>query len=89
MVNDDGISSLGLILVDTLDPVCQHPLDTSDMWVYEAMDVFQKSKALEDTITKDEKGRAQALEAILIKESMIKASERKYELKSEIIALSL
>ena len=42
--------------------------------MYWGMDEFQTSKALEDSITEDEKVRAQALEAILIYDSMVKAN---------------
>lgn len=74
MVDAFGIVSLGPILLDTLDPVCQQPLNNSNMAMYWGMDEFQKSKALEDSITEDERVRAQALEAILIYDSMVKAN---------------
>ena len=60
MVDSFGIVSLGLILLDTLDPVCQHPLD-DDSYLpsyYYGNDEFAKSKAFEEAITEEEKVRA-------------------------------
>ena len=65
MVDKFGIVSLAPILLDTLDPICQEPLDNSDMTMYQGMDDYQQSKALEGSITHDEYVRAQALETIL------------------------
>ena len=40
-VNLLGMTSLGVILVDTLDSECQTPMkDNKNMWMYEAMDDF-------------------------------------------------
>lgn len=46
MVDGSGIVSLGLILLDTEDEVCQHSTNNSDMSMYKGMDEFQKSKAV-------------------------------------------
>ena len=52
MVNMLGMTSLGVILVDTLDPVCQKPLlDDSNMWMYQAMDDFTAAQQTEGEIS--------------------------------------
>ena len=79
MVNENGIVSLGLILLDTLDSVCQTPIDNSDMSMYTGLNDFEKSKLVEDQITDEERTRAQALEAILVYDSMLKARQSKQD----------
>jgi hypothetical protein len=46
MVDGSGIVSLGLILLDTEDEVCQHSTNNADMSMYKGMNEFQKSKAV-------------------------------------------
>ena len=77
MVDKFGIVSLAPILLDTLESICQEPLDHSDMSMYQGMDDYETSKALEDSITHDEYVRAQALETILKYDSLKKARESK------------
>ena len=51
-----GITQLGLILVDTLDPVCREPMkDAPNMWIYEAMDDFTAADYSEAQITGQER----------------------------------
>lgn len=51
-VNLLGLTSLGVILVDTLDPVCQAPMtDNKNMWMYEAMDDFTAAQQIEGGIS--------------------------------------
>ena len=87
MIDPFGITSLGLILVDTLDPLCQHPLDIYDATIYKGMDEWQESIAAEESITEDEKMRADALESIILYDSMIKARWSKEEIYDQIKAL--
>lgn len=87
MADSYGIVSLGLILLDTLDPVCHQPLDNSDMSLYQGMNDFQSSKFAEDQISREEKDRAKGLEAILIFDSMVKARESKEEVMEQIKTL--
>ena len=55
-VDSFGITSLGLILVDTLDPVCSEPMtDGPDMWMYEAMDDFTAADFATSQITGKER----------------------------------
>ena len=84
MVNENGIVSLGLILLDTLDSVCQTPIDNSDMSMYTGLNDFEKSKLVEDQITDEERTRAQALEAILVYDSMLKARQSKQDVMNQI-----
>ena len=77
MVDEFGILSLAPILLDTLESICQEPLDHSDMSMYQGMDAFETSKVLEDSITHDEYVRAQALETILKYDSLKNARESK------------
>ena len=80
-----GMSSLGLILVDTLDPVCQKPaFDDPNMWIYEAMDDFTAAEQSEGAITGPERARAQALEAILMDESLHNSAKSKEAIRNEI-----
>ena len=87
MVDEYGIVSLAPILLDTLDPVCQATQVNSEMSKYQNMDDYQKSKALEDTITHDEYIRAQALETILKYDAMVKARETKEQIMQKILNL--
>ena len=75
--DENGLVSLGLILYDSLDPVCQKPLDSANFSMYENMGIFEQSTAAEGSITQNEKDRAKALEAILKYDSMKKARESK------------
>ena len=77
MSDPNGLVSLGLILLDNLDPVCQQPHDNANFSMYEGMNIFDQSNAAEGAITQNEKDRAEALEAILKYDSMIKARESK------------
>ena len=77
MSDPNGLVSLGLILLDNLDPVCQQPHDNANFSMYEGMNIFDQSNAAEGAITQNEKDRAKALEAILKYDSMIKARESK------------
>ena len=54
-VDKFGIVSLGPILLDTLDPICQQPYKKLDMKMYKGMDDYEKSEATEATITEDER----------------------------------
>lgn len=82
MVDEFGINQLGLILVDTLDPVCQHPYyDEFTMpSIYIGMDDYESSMAVEESITEDEKVRAKALEAMLMYDNMVSAQKSKEEI---------
>ena len=87
-VNMLGMTSLGVILVDTLDPVCQKPLlDDSNMWMYQAMDDFTAASQTEGDISKQERARAQALEAILMDESLHNVHRTKEDIAEAIKAL--
>ena len=69
-------------LVDTLDPVCQHPYyDEFTMpSIYIGMDDYESSMAVEESITEDEKVRAKALEAMLMYDNMVSAQKSKEEI---------
>jgi hypothetical protein len=42
-----GLVSLGLILLDTLDPVCLQHNDNANFSMYEGMSIFDQSTAAE------------------------------------------
>lgn len=84
MVDKFGIVSLGPILLDTIDPICQKPYKKVDMRMYKGMDDYQKSNAAEAAITEDERVRAQALEAIIMYDSMVEAQKTKAQIMQQI-----
>lgn len=57
-VDEKGIASLGLILLETSDPICKQPSEKPDMTIYAGLSETQKAKLVESGITKDEKARA-------------------------------
>jgi hypothetical protein len=71
MVEEEYLDSFGLILLDTIDPVCQTPLSRSKLDVdFENENEFSLDATIEGSISQREKARAQALESILIYDSM-------------------
>ena len=50
-VDEHGLVSLGLIMVDTLDPVCQYASSVADMSMYKGLSETEKSKIAEDGIS--------------------------------------
>ena len=88
MSDSYGLTNLGLILLDSLDPECQRPLDNSNFSLYENMSIFEQSTAAEGSITQNEKDRAKALEAILKYDSMVKARESKQDIIRQIKLLN-
>ena len=74
MANPFGLSKLGLILYDNVDPICRqyHPeMNTED--IEDNDDEFDASMQVEGAISRSERARAQALEAILAYDSLVKA----------------
>ena len=53
-VDEHGLVSLGLILVDTIDPICQIASSVADMSIYKGLTDSEKSKIAEDGISKAE-----------------------------------
>lgn len=85
MSNEDGITSLGLILVDIMDPQCQQVTQYDNSFYYlDEMSEFARDEAVENMITQQEENRAKALEAILSYDSMEKARESKDEIMQQI-----
>ena len=78
-VDEHGLVSLGLIFVDTIDPVCQTVQSAADISMYKGLSETEQSKIVEDEMTQDEKDRAKALETILIYDSIAKARQSKEE----------
>jgi hypothetical protein len=72
--NTDGetLTGLGLILLNAEDPVCQKPLSDGEFTMYKG-DIYEQSQAAEDSITKDERSKTAALEALLALDSVQKA----------------
>ena len=62
----DGIAlnSLGLILVNARDPVCQQPVAHGQIQMYQGS-IFEQSAAAEGAITKKEMAKTKQLEEIL------------------------
>lgn len=75
----DMINSLGLILVNTKDPICQKPLTEGHFQTYKG-NIFEQSEAAERDITKAERAKANALEAILVYDTIQKARESRSEI---------
>jgi len=88
MSDSYGLTSLGLILLDKHDPVCQSPHDNANFNLYENMSIFEQSTTAEGSITQNEKDRAKALEAILKYDSMKKARESKQDIIRQIKLLN-
>jgi len=68
-----GMTQLGLIFVDTMDPVCKRTssVDDANMWIYEAMDdEFTAAQESESSLTGNERARAATLEAILMDKTL-------------------
>ena len=83
-----GVTSLGVILADNMDPACQRPMEDNErMWMYETMDDFTAAQQSEGEITKAERARAQALEAILMDEGISNVIHTKEEIRDAIKAL--
>lgn len=76
-------------MVDTQDPVCLRstPYGTNQMNIYHGMNEYEASAASEQSITKAERARASALEAIIVYDSMMKARQSQEEIKQLIETL--
>ena len=75
-------------MVDTQDPVCLRSAPFgNEMNLYQNMNEYEASAAAEKSITKAEKARASALEAIIVYDSMMKARQSQDEIKELIETL--
>lgn len=75
-------------MVDTQDPVCLRSVPYGNqMNIYHGMNEYEASAASEQSITKAEKARASALEAIIVYDSMMKARQSQEEIKQLIETL--
>jgi len=89
MADDVGLTSLGLIFVDTDNKSCQKALDLGGIDMYSGADIADMDQVIEDSVTKEEHERAVALEAILIYDSMLKAKENAKDIADQIQALNV
>ena len=82
MATEEGLDSLGLILLDTLAEQCTyvHPDQNSAMSFLDPYSEVKKDQVVEDSITDEEKYRADALEAILTYDSIEKARQGKEDI---------
>ena len=81
-VDSEGIKALGLIFYDTLDASCRLP--TTDSSEYTNMTEAEITQLIEAEISTDEKKRAQALENILIFDSLTKARQSNEDIARQI-----
>ncbi len=89
MADEVGLTSLGLIFVDTDNKTCQKALDLGGIDMYSGADIADMDRVVEDSVTKEEHERAVALEAILIYDSMLKAKENAKDIAEQIQALNV
>lgn len=75
----DILESLGLILLNANDPVCQTPLSNGQIQMYRGS-IFEQSEAAESAITQQEHAKTEALEAIIAYNTIAKARESKREI---------
>ena len=81
-VGPQGIDSLGLIFFDSLDDICQNPSSDDDGGLED--DSEKSAEIVEAEISAHERERAQALEKILIFDSLAKARESKEDILRQI-----
>lgn len=81
MASEDSLDSLGLILVDTLNPRCQFikPSLNKELEFLAPYSEVAQDLVVENSITPEEQNRAKAIEAILAYDSLAKARESKEE----------
>ena len=70
LVTEESIMSLGLILLDTMDPACQKQLETSKIGNLDTISKALLDFRVEDEISFNEQERAKILEAILQTDSL-------------------
>lgn len=81
------LNSLGLILLNSSEAICRHPIVKSKVEEFEGS-IFEQSKIAEREISKDERIKAKALEAIIAYDTIAKARESKEAIQKEIDALN-
>lgn len=72
-----GMTSLGLILLDASESICQTAMDYSQLDMYHGKTIFEQSEEAEGSITEEERQRTKALEAILIYDNIHQAKQSK------------
>ena len=88
-VNEFGLVSLGLIMLDTISSKCLHSSSSFDMSLIQGNTAQEQADFAENSITKEEKERAKVLEAILRYDIMREAAVNKEELLQKIKDLVL
>lgn len=81
---EDGILSLGLILLDTLDPQCQKPLEAPTIRGVDVVSKYLMDEAIFYEITAYERERAEILEAIIRWNTVEDARLHKEEIHEKI-----